>query len=219
MKAIYALAIVALTALAAAGFLHSGIYHVGADEPHWPVTLKVAQTLRDRSIALRARDIPLPADLNDAARVRRGAGNYDAMCTGCHLRPGARDSEIRRGLYPQPPNLALAVQSSPRNATDTARLAARRFWVIKHGIKMSAMPAWSVAGVDDDTIWDMVALLQQLPELSPEAYAALVQASPGHTHGDAEAGAPVKNHRDAPGTPPHRHAGPPQEKKSHEHSH
>src|SRR3546814_12958820 len=70
---------------------------------------------------------------------------YAAMCTQCHLKPGLKDSELRQGLYPLPPNLSQ-VRVDPKDA----------FWVIKHGIKMSEMPAWGmVPGHDDPTIWSM----------------------------------------------------------------
>lgn len=202
-------ALVVLVLLGGAGFVYSGAYDIGADAPHWALTSGLVTALRDRSIEARARGISEPPDLPSADRVRRGAGNYDAMCAGCHLKPGMDDSEIRKGLYPQPPNLARAEVQGP----------ARQFWVIKHGIKMTAMPAWSKGGVDDGTIWDMVALLQRLPALAPGEYDALVTASPGHTHagaGQEEKGA--AGHVDPPGSPPHSHGEKP-EKKNHEHAH
>lgn len=175
---------------ALAGFVRSGAYPVGADQPHWPATAALMTAVRERALERAAREVAVPANLGDAARLRRGAGNYEAMCVGCHLKPGAEDSEIRKGLYPQPPNLATAAAGAP----------ARQFWVIKHGLKMTGMPAWSLGGMEDTDIWDLVALLQELPQLTPEAYAALVAASKGHTHAGMEQG-----HHDAPGAPPHEH--------------
>ncbi len=171
VKVLVALAVIGL--VAGAGFVYSGVYEIGADEPHWPVTSGLMKALRDRSVAARSHGIAVPPDLDSTERVRRGAGNYDAMCTGCHLKPGLDDSEIRKGLYPQPPDLAKIGKGAD---------AARQFWIIKHGIKMTAMPAWSTGGVDDGTIWDMVALLQRLSALTPAEYQALVEASAGHTH-------------------------------------
>jgi hypothetical protein len=190
-------ALVVAGAAAAAGFVHSGAYDVAADQPHWPLTARLMATLRDRSIATRAAGIAIPPDIDSPERVRRGAGNYDAMCVGCHLKPGLDDSELRKGLYPQPPDLARH-----KHDHEDAGLMARRFWVIKHGIKMTAMPAWSLGGVDDATIWDMVALLQSLPGLSAQDYAALVAASDGHTHAGAAA---PRDHVDPPGAKPHTH--------------
>ena len=79
------------------------------------------------------------------------------MCVDCHLAPNRKDSEIRAGLYPKPPDMTRHVDAG----------TARMFWVIKHGIKMSAMPAWGPTH-DDRRIWGIVAFLQELPELTPD---------------------------------------------------
>jgi mono/diheme cytochrome c family protein len=193
MKILAAVVVVTLAIGGAlAAFVHSGAYPVGADEPHWPATAALIASTRDRALAKAAREVTVPANLDDAARLRRGAGNYEAMCAGCHLRPGVDDSEIRKGLYPQPPNLA---------ASDADRDPARQFWVIKHGLKMTGMPAWGLGGMHDTDIWDLVALLQKLPQLSPRDYAELVGSSRGHTHAGMEPA-----HDDPPGAPPHEHA-------------
>lgn len=109
------------------------------------------------------------------------------MRTSCHLRPGLEDSELRKGMYPQPPNLSK-VHVDPWDA----------FWVIKHGIEMSAMPAWGLGGShDDEATWSMVAFLQKLPGMTPQEYEAIVaRALPdedmdmdsegGHSHGGAD---------------------------------
>ena len=157
-------------------FLYSGVYDIGADDPHARVTLGMIDMLRDRSIAVRADDVPVPENLSSDKRIRRGAGNYDAMCVSCHLKPGLADTELRKGLYPQPPNLVGHGHAD----------VAEQFWVIKHGIKMTAMPAWSKGGMDDDTIWDMVAFLQAMPEMSAEDYSDLVASSDGHSHAGAD---------------------------------
>jgi len=51
--------------------------------------------------------------------------------------------------------------------------------VVKHGIKMTGMPAWGVTH-DDDLLWDVVAFVRKLPELTPEQYEALVKNAPKH---------------------------------------
>jgi len=192
-------------------FVYSGAYNMAADQPHWPITHQLIATLRDRSIAVHSRSIEVPADLGDPERARRGAGNYDAMCTGCHLAPGQADSEIRKGLYPQPPSMAMPTESGGAAMTS----AARQFWIIKHGLKMSGMPAWSKGGMDDATIWDIVALLPKLSSLSADEYRDLVASSGGHSHAGAQmqghdmdaarVGAAPAGHLDAPGAPPHDH--------------
>lgn len=153
----------------------SGRYNIAADVPHSEFVHGLLERLRGNSIRHHARDIETPADLADGERVRRGAGNYDAMCVGCHLAPGVASSEISRGLYPRPPNLSTGPAMAPAEA----------FWVTRHGIKASGMPGWGHS-MDDAYIWDMVALLQALPGMSAEEYRALVDASPGHSHGGGE---------------------------------
>jgi mono/diheme cytochrome c family protein len=163
-----------LGAATTAGYIWSGLYNIAADDPHTRPVYAVLEELREHSIDRQARGIPVP-DLTDPALLRQGAGNYAAMCVGCHRAPGMDDTELSRGLYPAPPALALGTPDDP----------AHQFWVIKHGIKASGMPAWG-RSMDDPYIWGMVALLQQLPKLSPEQYHALVESSGGHSHGGSE---------------------------------
>ena len=160
-------------------YIYSGQYNIAADEPHWFATAKIIETLRDRSIDRRARDIIIP-DLEDSRLVLKGADQYEAMCAGCHLAPGMDNSEIRQGLYPEPPDFSRA-RIDP----------ARAFWVIKHGIKMTGMPAWGRTH-DDITLWSIVAFIGKLPEMTPQAYKEMVRearagegmASPGDGTGE-----------------------------------
>lgn len=184
------LAVVLLGALVVA----SGALSVAADEPHSSVVFDILDTARERSIEARADDIRVPA-LDDPAMARRGAGNYDSMCAQCHLAPGTDRTELSAGLSPAPPNLVRHAQMDPAEA----------FWVIKHGIKATGMPAWG-KHMEDRYIWDVVAFLRKLPSLSAEQYQAEVAASGGHSH-DAGDAAPnsARTHSEAAG-PAHVHA-------------
>lgn len=166
---------------AAGVFVWSGLYNIGADEPHFKITHAILETLRERSIDTRASKLEVP-DLSDPARVTQGAGNYNAMCTGCHLSPGMAETELSMGLYPSPPNLS-------REAVELEQA----FWVIKHGIKASGMPAWGKS-MADDYIWNMAAFVQKLPTLDAAQYKELVAQSGGHSHGGGESGAHEHSH-------------------------
>ena len=96
-------------------FVWSGIYNPGADSPHWKLTYMLMQATREQAVERHAAGIKLPGDLNDPQLILKGAGQYAAMCTQCHLTPARHDSEIRPGLYPQPPNLAQ-MHVDPRDA-------------------------------------------------------------------------------------------------------
>ena len=174
-----ALATIILGLATAVALIQNGMLDVSADTPHSSYVASLIDWARERAIARSAQDIIPPADLANPERIRRGAGNYDAMCASCHLSPGVADSEIRKGLYPQPPNLSRVAAS----AREYTQADARRFWIIKHGIKASGMPAWGKGGVDDESIWDLSAFLNAMPAMSAAQYRQQVNFSNGHSHG------------------------------------
>jgi mono/diheme cytochrome c family protein len=158
-------------------FAFTGVYQVGADVPHWSITRHAIGMVREHAIDRRSADIKVPP-LDDPALVKLGAQHYAEMCTGCHLAPGMGRSELRDGLYPRPPNLT-------RFAPDPAEA----FWIIKHGLKMTAMPAWGESH-DDHTMWAIVAYLQKQPRMSATEFHALAAGgdeAEAHEHADEAA--------------------------------
>jgi mono/diheme cytochrome c family protein len=152
-----------LAALGTTLFVESGLYDIGADAHHTKAVLAVITQLRDRSIEARSRSIQ-PQVAATPAMIKSGAEHYASLCVGCHLAPGVTKSDLRTGLYPHPPNLAQEDVQESRRA----------FWIVKHGIKMSAMPTWSKT-LDDAAIWDVVAFVRKMPSMTPEDYRQLVQ--------------------------------------------
>jgi mono/diheme cytochrome c family protein len=151
----------------AGAFIYTGAYNIGADAPHSRLVYDILEELREKSVATHARKIAVPRDLNDPRRIAAGAGLYQEMCTGCHLGPGLEKSEMSQGLYPSAPEFARGDELSP----------AEQFWTIKHGVKLSAMPAWGKTHTDE-LIWDMVAFIRQLPKMAPAQYRAAVASAP-----------------------------------------
>lgn len=168
--------VVVVTAVGVA-VLYSGWYPMGADVPHSRLTYWVLETLRERSIARASAEIEVPQDLATPDRLLRGGADYNDMCVGCHLKPGKTQSDFTLGLYPTPPNLTLR----PEEPVDPQPQQRRRFWIIKHGIKASGMPAWG-PGHDDERIWNMVAFLQRLPDLSAAEYQILTARDADSAH-------------------------------------
>lgn len=161
---------------------------MGADTPHNSATYWLLETLRERSVARAAEELVIPADIKSAERLLAGGADYNDMCASCHLKPGVTESDFSLGLYPTPPNLTLSendedqTQAADADAKNSA--IKRQFWIIKHGIKASGMPAWG-PNHDDQRIWNMVAFLQRLPELSAAQYQILTarnKASQGPTN-------------------------------------
>jgi mono/diheme cytochrome c family protein len=166
-----ALLALGLIILAGGLYIASGLYDVGADSPHTRPVELLLEVLRERSTDVRGDGIKAPP-LEDAGLIAEGAQHYGAMCAGCHLGPGVADNEFRVGLYPRPP---LLYQQKDAEAGE-------QFWIIKHGIKFTAMPAWGPSH-NDQAIWGMVAFLQKLPKLTPEQYAQMTaNAQEQHEH-------------------------------------
>jgi len=137
--------------------------------PHWRVTASLLETARTRSIKAQAAGITVPPGLDDPANLIVGVEHYAAYCAVCHGAASGPKGYIAQGLYPPPPDLAKAVP---------LYTPAELFWILKHGIKMTGMPAWS--DHSDDELWATVAFLRKLPGMTPDDYAKLVMASMAH---------------------------------------
>lgn len=168
LKTLIAIATLAVLGLAAAlGTVLLGLPDVAATTPHWPITRWVLSTTMESAVERRAAETRAPDDLADSARIRAGAAAYDAMCVGCHAGPGVEAAALAKGLLPEPPEL--------REAADEWS-AAELFWITRHGVRMTGMPAFGPTH-EDRELWDLVAFLQRLPELSPSQYRVLVRAA------------------------------------------
>jgi mono/diheme cytochrome c family protein len=160
------LIVVLAVVLGGAAVIYAGFYDVSATAPHWAVTTWLMETARTRSIRVHAAAIQMPSGLGDPAKVLIGVEHFAAHCAVCHGAPGVPRGDIAEGLYPQPPNLARAA---------TFYTDGELFWIIKHGIKMTGMPAWG--NHSDAELWATVAFIKRLPRMSDQDYARLVMAN------------------------------------------
>jgi mono/diheme cytochrome c family protein len=178
IKAIVMLLLLAVIGMGA--FIYSGMYPIGADIPHNKVEYWLLETLRENAIEQSSKDISVPS-LDSPELLLAGGADYNDMCSSCHLKPGKDKSDMSLGLYPTPPNLAAHDGELAHDNADKGQLARRQFWVIKHGIKASGMPAWGPTH-DDKRIWAMVAFLQKLPDLTAQQYQILTARDPNDSH-------------------------------------
>ncbi|MDX1632991.1 MAG: c-type cytochrome, partial [Thermoanaerobaculia bacterium] len=158
-----------------------GAIDVGATHSHLPGVHWFLETTQQRSVASRAAEIEPPGDLESPERVDRGLASYHQMCVGCHGAPGVEPGWMGQGLNPDPPELW---RESERELTGAQ--AARDYWVIEHGIRMTGMPALAPTH-DEEEIWDLVAFVQQLPQMKPSSYASAgartgLSLESGHEH-------------------------------------
>jgi len=169
--------IVLLLVAGTLGFAYSGFYNVAATakDPVWLNWLLI--TTRIHSITSRANHVVPPPTANPA-QILAGMQSYKEMCTICHAEPGESPSPLAQGLNPMPPDLSLSSKQMS---------AQEMFWIIKHGIKMTGMPAWGPTHTDDQ-LWEIVAFLQKLPNLTPAQYHEMAQQAAklpnmhGHHH-------------------------------------
>lgn len=171
-----ALAVVALL-LAGGALVASGLVPIRASSDHWPVTRWLLDFAKRRSVATHAMGVQVP-DLDDPARILKGAGHYEIGCSPCHGRPGRGRSEIVLEMTPHPPLLRETLER-----WEPPEL----FYIVRHGIKFTAMPAWPVDGGAEE-VWDVVAFLQRMPEMEEEVYERLAfGALAGDLQGDDRA--------------------------------
>jgi cytochrome c553 len=156
---------VLLTVLGVAGFLvaASGIIPIKASSGHWAITSWFLQFAKERSVATHTLTLKSPS-LEEPWLVLKGAGHYEIGCRPCHGSPDLQHPRIAQRMLPVPPYLPQTINRWNREEL---------FYMVKHGIKFTGMPAWPSQERDDE-VWAMVAFLLAFPELDAEEYRRLV---------------------------------------------
>ena len=153
-----------VAAIAVAVLTFGGFYNVAATEADSDPVAWALIRVRNASIDRRAAGLAPSVKLDDPEVVKAGARAFAARgCATCHGAPGVGWAKFSEALNPDPPDLKEAGQ------TDTP---ARIFWVVKNGIRMTAMPAFSAIGATDDEIWSIAAFVKKLPTVSEADYKA-----------------------------------------------
>ena len=176
------LCVAGVLALAGAGaFVYSGSYDIAATEQHTRPVYWLMDIMMRRSVAVRADESKTP-DLTRGELIESGFRQYEAHCVQCHGAPGVSPDAAALGMTPVPGYLV-----------PTARewSAAQIHWVVKHGIKMTGMPAWKYR-MEDDEIWQVVAFVKErLPYVTAAQYremAARLPRRPARPRAEAPAG-------------------------------
>lgn len=172
-----------------------GLVDMGAATGPGPIEEAVAGFAVERSVASRAPEKANPF-AGDAQAISTGLDHYAAMCARCHGGPGVKPQPFALGLNPPAPDL----QESAKEMTD-----GELFWITKHGIRMTGMPAFGVTH-EDEEIWKIAAIIKQLPKLSAEQKRRLSQQSQDG-HGHHEGGHDSESHGDHGSEAPNNHAG------------
>lgn len=175
--------LIVLVLLAGAGLLGlvvllGGLVPIKASAGHWAITEWVLQLAKRRSVSTHSFALAPPAGWDRPANVLKGAGHFELGCAPCHGSPLQPHPRVARAMLPAPPDLS---ERAPTWDPDEL------FYIVKHGIKFTGMPAWP-APERDDEVWSMVAFLTELPRLAPDDYSRLVFGAAT----DAGAAAPLE---------------------------
>jgi mono/diheme cytochrome c family protein len=148
----------ALSALCAGIALTAGLVDFSAAKPPGRLEERVAIFILNRSIERHAPKVVNPVAGSPAAAAA-GLALFRTHCVACHGAPGIDPTEAGASLNPPAPGLTLArVQARPDGELQ---------WIVSNGIRMTGMPAFG-ASRSEEEVWQLVAALRRLRNLSPE---------------------------------------------------
>ncbi len=157
LGAVLILAVLSLSAIAGTWL---GLMPVSADGAHSRLEARIMPAVLHASIVRHASAETNPISLNED-NLKAGVDTYKAMCARYHSTPGSTSSIYGQSFYPPAPQLPKGMA----RYTDS-----QLFWLIKHGIRNTGMPAWG-SMLSDEEIWQIVILLKNSPDLQPSAEA------------------------------------------------
>lgn len=141
--------------------LQSGLIPANADAEPGGLELWAAGTSLNATLRNQAPKQANPVALSSANLIA-GITLYGQHCAFCHgTAAGASSaSPVAKGLYPRPPQLAEdGVEDDPEGVS---------YWKIKHGIRLTGMPAWG-SSLTDQQIWTLALFLKHMDKLPPDA--------------------------------------------------
>ena len=129
-----------LLLVSAVAAMRLGLLPVSADGSHSNLEGRVMPLVLHASVARRASEkknhIPATED-----NLKAGTLAYKTMCATCHGTGKTGPAEFGQSFYPPAPQL---LDGLPQY-TD-----AEIFWIIKHGIRNTGMPAWGRTLSDEE---------------------------------------------------------------------
>jgi mono/diheme cytochrome c family protein len=158
---------VLIALVGAYALLQSGVIPANADSKPGGLELWAASTSLNASLRSRAPKQANPVPLTDANLIE-GITLYGQHCAICHGTAAGESSAspVAKGLYPAPPQLGSeGVEDDPDGVS---------YWKIKHGIRLTGMPAWG-STLADRQIWTLALFLKHMDKLPPVAQRAWAQ--------------------------------------------
>ena len=133
------------------GITKLGLVPINADTAPSSLEQRLLPTVVRAAVAREARSETMTYAATDDG-IRAGEEIYKAMCAQCHGQLNGRPSVLGASFYPPAPQLP---------GHSSLYTEAQKFWIVKHGIRNTSMPAWGRLLSDRD-ISQVVAFLKTL---------------------------------------------------------
>ena len=148
-----------LIVLAGVGYfaIISGMVPANADSKPSALETWIAQAALHAAIERDTKGLSNPIQPSDENLIT-GVHLYAANCAICHGASDAKPSNLAQGFYIEAPQLAKdGVEDDPEAVS---------FWIVKHGIRFTAMPSFTTT-LQDEEIWKIAMFLRQMDKLLP----------------------------------------------------
>ena len=136
------------------GVVFLGLAPVNADQPPSAIEARVLGIALREAVGHQAAEMQ-EAPPPSSEDLANGGEIYQEMCARCHGEVGKTSSRLGTSFYPPAPQL-------PGHQSEWSER--ELFWIIKHGIRNTAMPAWGSLLSDDD-IREVAALVKRFDTL------------------------------------------------------
>jgi len=148
------------------------LVHKGLSVREQPTAAEVHLARLLRRLAVPGHALALSNPLTPTAEViAKARAHFADHCAGCHGNDGRGRTSIGMNLYPKAPDMTLAATQSMSDG--------EIFYTIKHGIRLTGMPAWGAdTPQDDEASWGLVHFIRHLPDVTPVELSAMEKLNP-----------------------------------------
>jgi mono/diheme cytochrome c family protein len=147
---------VLVVVIGGAGVVLLGLAPTQADSapPRWE--MRVMHTALDRAVERNAPRVNNPVPPTDENLID-GMKIYVMSCAECHGGLDRKAAAMAHSFYPPAPSLILRPMDDPESQV---------FYVVRTGIRNTAMPAWGKTMSESD-LWKVTAFLTRVQKLPP----------------------------------------------------
>lgn len=137
-------------------YARGGYMAVNADDEPGKIERWAANTALDAAVERQAPQNNNPVPKTDANLIE-GMKLYAMNCAVCHGGLDRKRNVMGGAFYPPAPQIIVRGLNDPEWQI---------FFVIKHGVRLTGMPAWGKV-MSDDSLWKITAFVKNVDQLPP----------------------------------------------------